>query len=250
MAGKAGGPAQGAISEGNGLPRGEWTAIHVVWGAFALIGLSLVEISIVALFDPDLESLAATLVSQFLLAATLILLALGFATMPGVGLAHPRVLGLRLPPATSLLRALGRIALWALAAFALYLAFAAIYAPLVQPEQEDIARELGFDQGTFGTIASGVLIVAVAPVAEEAFFRGFMFAGLRRRWPFLPAALLSGAVFGLFHFTGSDSAGVVPQLAVLGVILAWLYQRTGSLWPCVLVHMVNNAIAFALTATI
>jgi CAAX protease family protein len=242
MAGKAGGSAQGAISEGNGLPAGDWTAIHVVWGVVALIGLSLVEISIVALFDPDLESLAATLVSQFLLAATLILLALGFATMPGVGLAHPRVLGLGRFPT--------RGVLWAAAGFGLYLAFAAIYAPLVQPEQEDIARELGADEGTLGTIASGVLIVAIAPLAEEAFFRGFMFAGLRRRWPFLPAALLTGAIFGLFHFTGSDSAGVVPQLAALGLILAWLYQRTGSLWPCVLVHMVNNAIAFALTATI
>jgi membrane protease YdiL (CAAX protease family) len=63
------------------------------------------------------------------------------------------------------------------------------------------------------------------------------------------AAALSGAVFGLLHYTDPDSIGVVPQLAVLGVLLAWLYERTGSLWPPILLHVVNNAIAFVVVTS-
>jgi membrane protease YdiL (CAAX protease family) len=98
-------------------------------------------------------------------------------------------------------------------------------------------------------IAAAVLIVAAAPLSEEIFFRGFMYAGLRRRLPIWAAALISGAVFGLLHYTDPDSIGVVPQLAVLGVLLAWLYERTGSLWPPILLHVVNNGIALAIVSS-
>jgi membrane protease YdiL (CAAX protease family) len=60
------------------------------------------------------------------------------------------------------------------------------------------------------------------------------------------AAVLSGAIFGLFHFTGPGSFGVVPQLALLGFVLAWLYEETGSIYPTIGVHAVNNALAFAI----
>ena len=36
------------------------------------------------------------------------------------------------------------------------------------------------------------------------------------------------------------------QLAAFGVVLSWLYERTGSLWPPIAVHVFNNAFAFAL----
>ena len=103
--------------------------------------------------------------------------------------------------------------------------------------------------GTFGTIAAGVLIVIAAPFAEEIFFRGFIFGGLRRRFSFLAAAVLSGLIFGLFHFTGLSSIGVVPQLALLGFALAWLYEKTGSIYPPIAVHALNNALAFAILAS-
>ena len=59
-----------------------------------------------------------------------------------------------------------------------------------------------------------MLIAGLAPIAEELFFRGFVFSGLRSRMTMLPAALISGLVFGLVHApTGITT--VVP-LAVLG----------------------------------
>ena len=36
------------------------------------------------------------------------------------------------------------------------------------------------------------------------------------------------------------------QLSIFGLALAWLYERTGSIWPTIAVHALNNAIAFAL----
>lgn len=80
--------------------------------------------------------------------------------------------------------------------------------------------------------------VAIAPIAEELFFRGIVqtqVAGfVRSRWI---AVLLTGAVFGLMHM-GQPQA-VVP-LAALGVILGYVYERTGSLAAPVLLHALFN----------
>jgi membrane protease YdiL (CAAX protease family) len=130
-------------------------------------------------------------------------------------------------------------------AFFGYLAFAVVFTQLVaEPEQTDVADELGFSVSTFGAIAAGLLIVGVAPVAEEIFFRGFFYGGMRSRLPFALAAGISGAFFGLIHFTTGNWAAVA-QLAVLGIILCWLYERTGSLIPPIAMHLVNNALAFS-----
>jgi membrane protease YdiL (CAAX protease family) len=84
----------------------------------------------------------------------------------------------------------------------------------------------------------------VAPISEETFFRGFIFGGFRQRLSFPLAALLSGAIFGLFHYTGSGSLTVIPQLAFLGIVFAWVYEETGSIYPTIALHMINNAFAF------
>jgi membrane protease YdiL (CAAX protease family)/uncharacterized RDD family membrane protein YckC len=224
-----------------GLPEGTWRPKHVLWGILALLGLSVVEALLVAPFDPDLSTLAGKLVAQALLALTLIAVAFGFAAMPGSGLVAPEKLGLRAFKPSDLK--------WAAAAIGIYILFAAIYAPLVQPHQEDVARDLGFGSSVFGAVAAAVLIIIVAPVSEEIFFRGFVFGGMRHRLSLWPAAIVAGAIFGVFHFTGADSWGVIPQLAMLGFLLCWLYEKTGSIWPTIMVHMLNNLLAFIVIAT-
>lgn len=79
----------------------------------------------------------------------------------------------------------------------------------------------------------------VAPIEEEILFRGVVYAGLRARWGSGVAAAVSAVVFGVIHVP----AVIVPT--VLGVVLAALYSRTGSVWPGVLVHVLNNALALA-----
>jgi uncharacterized protein len=203
-----------------------------------LLLTTVVEVGVVSAFDPNLDSLAARLVTQALLAVTLVGIAFAVAAGRGGGIASPRALGLRRP----LRSPIGMAA----AAYLGYVVIALVYSALVHPNQEDVTRELGFGHGAFGAIAAGMLIVVAAPFAEEVFFRGFIFGGLRRRLSFPVAALFSAVIFGLFHFTGPGSIAVVPQLAFFGFALAWLYEETGSIYPPMAVHAVNNALAFAI----
>lgn len=125
---------------------------------------------------------------------------------------------------------------WMAAAIGAYLAFAILYSALVvQPHQKDIA------QG-FGAVPVQVLLIVIAaPVSEEVCFRGMLFGGLREKLPRLAAALLSGLIFGGLHALTGVTA--VPPLIVFGFLLALLYEKTGSVIPGILLHMLNNCVA-------
>jgi hypothetical protein len=126
--------------------------------------------------------------------------------------------------------------LWMAAAIGAYLVFAALYSALiVEPHQKDIAEG-------FGAVPIQVLLIVIlAPISEEVCFRGMLFGGLRERLPRIAAALLSGFIFGGLH--GLTGLTAVPPLIVFGFLLALLYERTGSILPGILLHMLNNAVA-------
>jgi membrane protease YdiL (CAAX protease family) len=84
-------------------------------------------------------------------------------------------------------------------------------------------------------LAAGIL---VAPVVEELFFRGFVFAGLRGRYGWPKAALVSSALFAVIHLQPL----AIPPVFIMGTIFAILYQRSGSLWPAILMHLATNAL--------
>jgi CAAX protease family protein len=219
-------------------PARSWGPARVAAGIGALLVTTVFEVGIVSAFDPGLDSLGARLATQALLAATLIGVAFALTADSRTGIAPPWALGLRRP-----LRSPFGIAA---AAYLSYIVVAFAYSALVHPHQKDITRDLGFGHGGLGTVAAAILIVVAAPVSEEVFFRGFIFGGLRSRLSFPVAAIISGGIFGLFHFTGSGSLEVLPQLAFLGFALAWVYEETGSIYPTMAIHAVNNAIAFAI----
>ena len=68
-----------------------------------------------------------------------------------------------------------------------------------------------------------------------------LFGGLRTRLPRLAAALISGLIFGGLHALTGISA--VPPLIVFGFVLALLYEKTGSIVPGIVLHMLNNSVA-------
>ena len=80
--------------------------------------------------------------------------------------------------------------------------------------------------------------IVVAPVIEELFFRGFVFAGLAQRYSWRKAALISSALFALVHL----QPWAIAPIFILGYIFAYLYQRCGSIWPAVLMHVCTNAL--------
>ena len=79
----------------------------------------------------------------------------------------------------------------------------------------------------------------VAPIVEEIFFRGFVFAGLRPRYGWQRAAVISSLLFALIHLIPT---AIIP-IFVLGYIFAYLYQRSNSIWPAILMHSATNALA-------
>lgn len=86
-----------------------------------------------------------------------------------------------------------------------------------------------------------VLFVAVfiAPFCEEVFFRGFLFPGLQRGMPLVWAIIFSALIFATVH----ADIGSFTVLFVIGIALAFLRWRTGSIWPGMVLHMLNNGIA-------
>ncbi len=84
-----------------------------------------------------------------------------------------------------------------------------------------------------------VMLAVVPGVCEELLFRGYAQRQFERSTGPLAGILLSGILFGCYHLRPSQ---LLP-LVVLGIYLAYLTWRTGSLWPAILVHMAHNGIA-------
>ncbi len=95
----------------------------------------------------------------------------------------------------------------------------------------------------FSRISSPALFLVggalVAPFVEELFFRGFLFAGLRQKYGWRKAALISSALFALGHL---QPTAMLP-IFILGCIFAYLYERSRSIWPGILMHASSTALA-------
>jgi len=90
----------------------------------------------------------------------------------------------------------------------------------------------------------------LAPLLEEIVFRGLvqtaLLGALRRRWV---VVLLAAGLFAGIH-VGSAAPQALAGLWVLGIVLGWVYERTGSLLPCVIVHVGFNSGMLAVTLVI
>jgi CAAX protease family protein len=139
---------------------------------------------------------------------------------------------------------------WAALGLLTFYVFAAAYTAVLNPHvEQSVAKDLGADQSTFGLVVAGVMIICVAPFAEEFFFRGFFYGALRTKFSVVVAALIDGLLFGAIHFEGgTDGLLIVPPLAVLGFIFCLVYERTRSLYTVVALHSINNSIAYAAQA--
>src|SRR5574342_1318882 len=84
-----------------------------------------------------------------------------------------------------------------------------------------------------------LVAAVIAPFVEELFFRGFLFQGFRQKYGWLPALLLSSAIFGVAHL---DPVSLIPTF-VLGCVLAYVYHRSNSVWPGILFHAAVNSMS-------
>jgi membrane protease YdiL (CAAX protease family) len=174
---------------------------------------------------------ALSFVEHLLIAAAAVL-----PTLLVLGRVRPAHLGLR--------RVSWRPAIAAgVVVYAAYLvATALIFAAAGAPQERASAGALADTDSVSLIVAYGSIACVLAPVTEEVLFRGFLFGALRERLPLAPACVFAGCLFGAAHGPPLTS---MLDLAALGVALCVLYERTGSVLPCIGVHAIHNAIAFA-----
>lgn len=79
--------------------------------------------------------------------------------------------------------------------------------------------------------------VIVAPLVEEIFFRGFLFQGFRQRYGWVAGLVISSAIFAAAHL---DPVSLIPTF-LLGAVMAYVYHRSNSVWPGVILHFLVNA---------
>ena len=226
----------------DGVDRGpRWPAWYAGVGfVVALFGTLVAFLVLAAVFgidSEDDESAAFTTLATLAQNVVFISVAVLFASMT----ARPRAWHFGLNR-TAFWRAVG----WAALGIFTFYFFAAIYSILLEPDAEQgVTEALGADESTIGLISAGFMVVVVAPVAEELFFRGFFYRALRSRYSVMGAALIDGLLFGAIHwdFTG-EGLEILPPLALLGVIFCLVYERTGSLFPVIGLHALNNAVAY------
>jgi membrane protease YdiL (CAAX protease family) len=215
------------------FPYSDWGPFAAVLGVFAAL-LAGIALGIPALIvenpgEGDLSS-GANAAVQTATALGFVLVPLLLAGRGGVPVSEAlRRLGVRgFRPLTALK--------WIGASIGMYLLFAILYTAVFgEPEQEDIAE-------SFGAVPVQILLVVIAAsVSEEICFRGMLFGGLRERMPMVAAALVSGTIFGALHAVTGLSA--VPPLIAFGFVMGVLYEKTGSIVPGILLHMLNNSVA-------
>lgn len=113
--------------------------------------------------------------------------------------------------------------------------------PPIQPLQRMILAE----ERTVVLALTVLLACVIGPMAEEAFFRGVLFAALRRRVSRWSAMAVSGALFSAVHL---NVVGFIPMW-LLGCLLADLYERTGSLLSPIAIHVLHNTLLVSLALT-
>jgi membrane protease YdiL (CAAX protease family) len=112
------------------------------------------------------------------------------------------------------------------------------------PDRTNMFLEI-FKAGGLNLLLLLVIAVVLAPLMEELLFRGLLLPALRRRLAFPAAALLTTLLFTALHFTQTGTYWpAVAGIFVCGAFLAWLRERTGSLWTPIAFHMGFNTTPF------
>ena len=106
-----------------------------------------------------------------------------------------------------------------------------------EPPETKALEMLYESKGTRLLLILTVLVTVIGPIAEELFFRGFAYPVFRKKVGVRNAILLVSVIFAMLHM---NIVSFFPILA-LGILLAYLYEKTGSLIPSITVHVIHNS---------
>jgi uncharacterized protein len=210
-----------------------WLLAIIFIGSFAVFGLQ----RLFPATPPEAFNLAVT--QLFLIVTVLAYVRVRYPD------ALPRLFGPVRPSSAAVLAGLG-------AGFVALVVFAFGLGNLLQlianatqselPEVQEGFRELATQESAAPLLVFGAVVIG--PFAEELFYRGMLFPALRRRLPLWPAMGLSGVLFGISHLQTTLQGYLLVLIIIipLGMFLAWIYERRGTLVVPVLAHAVFNLV--------
>ncbi len=155
-----------------------------------------------------------------------------------------RTIGLRRPKKNDMWRGL-----LGFGAFYILLIATTIVLTFIFPGLNDTPQDVGFNNAVgLGALLAFLALVLLPPVAEEILVRGYLFSGLRARMSFVKAGLITSVLFSFAHLQLGDGAapvwGAASSTFVLSLVLVYLREATGALYAGMLVHVLNNLVAF------
>ncbi len=234
-------------------PWGILNVITVMAGAIAAFVVVILTVAVIAraigLMHDSKQVLGAELLATFLFDLCLLGMALAVSlSQTGMSLRKYGYRGFR--ASESYLPAIG-----VAGTYIILLLYIGIITGLHLPRLAPVPNlPKGIFQARYLIVPAIMEACLVAPVIEESFFRGFVFRGLlgrtlvlgrrplRFRVGFWAAALLSGALFAAFH----GELGLLVPFTFVGALFAWIFWRTGSLWPGIIAHAGFNAVSLSL----
>jgi hypothetical protein len=239
-------PPAGATGPATDIPPWPiWTALAAVALGIGLGGLATILVDVVAhaagaslTHPPPAVNIIGDVVFDLGFVAAALYLA-SLRGRPGPGAFGYRPVKLRLAIKWFVIAVIG------------YYGVTAVYSALFHLHGSDkLPSELGAEHSTAALVGASVFVCVIAPIAEEFFFRGFLFGTLRRLRVGIAgrdlsvwiAAVITGILFGLAH-TGSAALQYLIPLGFLGFVLCIVRWRTCSLYPCMALHSANNALA-------
>ena len=219
----------------------------LIFLASQIIAAFIVELGMAILHPNSHQSLDDSVAAQFVY----ILIAEGLAAWLVIKIVRKRGLKLaaiglgRKPNSSDLIKAaIGFGAFYAL------LIVAGLIVNAVSPDLTNQKQNVGFNHISNGleNILAFVSLVILPPLGEEILVRGYLYSGLRKVMKFVPALVVTSIFFGAAHLQIGGGTPLVWAAAIdtflLSVVLVYLRERTSALYAGMLVHMLNNLLAF------
>jgi membrane protease YdiL (CAAX protease family) len=135
-------------------------------------------------------------------------------------------------------------------AFYVLLVAISLVVSLLYPDINKGSQDIGFNHlnTALDSAIAFLALVLLPPLGEETLVRGYLYSGLRQRFRFVPAMLLTSVFFGAAHLQTGMGPGLLWAAGlntfVLSLVLVYLREKTSALYAGILVHALNNAIAF------
>jgi membrane protease YdiL (CAAX protease family) len=216
-----------------------WTAPAALFAGFGGALVAGLFISLIgAIFGASLKNPPPAVSIASVIAQDICLIGAAILFARIVAPPRPEAFGLRPAP-------LRRSVAYVVGGYVVFILASYLWLSIIgQPDAKDtITEDLGAKDSTVALIFVTFVVTVCAPLAEEFFFRGYFFGALRSHG-FWFAAGFTGLVFGVVHVFGSPIAFIVP-LALLGVALCFIREKTGSLYPGIALHCINNSVAMS-----